>query len=222
MLLASRLKIMLADLGLTPETTGKMLHVHPRTVRYWISGKTLIPYSSYRLLRILMGSELPCNGWDGWHMHSGMLWSPEGHGFKPNDSSWWGLLVRQARSFKTMYDRETLLRQLAIRSGDVAAATNGAGNAGTLGGAAIHGANAGKPTQTPPSSNTGGTGTPIVTNRQVVDSVKQSKFELVSCVKPKRTPCRSLKSLSKVTSKGVSGPTALMKAKRNGIKGVEL
>lgn len=110
LLLASRLKIMLADLGLTPESTGKMLHVHPRTVRYWISGKTLIPYSSYRLLRILTGAELPCNGWDGWHMHSGMLWSPEGHGFKPNDSSWWGLLVRQARCFKIMYDREASKR----------------------------------------------------------------------------------------------------------------
>ena len=50
---------MLADLGLTPESAGKMLHVNPRTVRYWISGKTLIPYSAYRLLRILTGAELP-------------------------------------------------------------------------------------------------------------------------------------------------------------------
>jgi hypothetical protein len=34
LLLASRLKIRLADLGLNPDTAGKMLHVHPRTVRY--------------------------------------------------------------------------------------------------------------------------------------------------------------------------------------------
>ncbi|MDI1245613.1 MAG: VC1465 family Xer recombination activation factor [Rhodoferax sp.] len=113
---------MLADLGLTPETAGKMLHVHPRTVRYWISGKTLIPYAAYRLLRILTGAELPANGWDGWHMHSGQLWTPEGHGFKPNDSSWWSLLVRQARCFKTMADLETSLRLLAIRAGDAVAA----------------------------------------------------------------------------------------------------
>lgn len=124
---------MLADLGLTPETAGKMLHVNPRTVRYWISGKTLIPYSAYRLLRILTGAELPCNGWDGWHMHSGQLWSPEGHGFKPNDSSWWGLLVRQARCFKIMADREAQLRQLAIRAGDGVAATAVASNAGAGG-----------------------------------------------------------------------------------------
>jgi hypothetical protein len=123
---------MLADLGLTPESTGSMLHVNPRTVRYWISGKTLIPYSAYRLLRILTGAELPSNGWDGWHMHSGKLWSPEGHGFLPSDSSWWGLLVRQARGFKTLYDQATLHRQLAIRSGDVAAAAGGACAAGPL------------------------------------------------------------------------------------------
>ena len=133
LLLSARLKIMLADLGLTPESAGKMLHIHPRTVRYWISGKTLIPYSAYRLLRILTGAELPCNGWDGWHMHSGQLWSPEGHGFKPNDSSWWGLLVRQARCFKTMADRETQLRLLAIRAGDGVTATAGASIAGAGG-----------------------------------------------------------------------------------------
>lgn len=127
LLLSARLKIMLADLGLTPESAGKMLHVNPRTVRYWISGKTLIPYSAYRLLRILTGSELPCNGWDGWHMHSGKLWSPEGHAFMPNDSSWWGLLVRQARGFKTLYDRETMLRgaDRAAVSASVAAAAAG-------------------------------------------------------------------------------------------------
>jgi hypothetical protein len=56
---------MLANLGLTPESTGKMSHVNPRTVRYWISGKTLIPYSAYRLLRILTGSELPATCREG-------------------------------------------------------------------------------------------------------------------------------------------------------------
>ena len=66
-------------------------------------------------------------------MHSGQLWSPEGHGFKPNDSSWWGLLVRQARCFKIMADREAQLRQLAIRAGDGVAATAVASNAGAGG-----------------------------------------------------------------------------------------
>lgn len=117
MLLGSRLNVMLADLGLNPESAGKILHVHPRTVRYWISGKTLVPYAAYKLLRIMTGAELPCPGWDGWHMHSGKLWSPEGHGFTSSDSAWWGLLVRQARLFKVMYDRETQLTYLMARAG---------------------------------------------------------------------------------------------------------
>lgn len=117
MLLGSRLKVMLADLGLTPESAAQALHVTPRTVRYWISGKTLVPYAAYRLLRILAGAELAAPGWDGWSMHSGKLWSPEGHGFLPSDSSWWGLLVRKARLFGEMYDRDRELSKLMARAG---------------------------------------------------------------------------------------------------------
>jgi hypothetical protein len=116
-MLSARLKVMLADLGLTSETAAQMLHVTPRTVRYWISGKVLVPYSAYRLLRILTGAELPANGWDGWHMHSGKLWTPEGHGFLPSDSSWWGLLIRQARTWKAMSDRCRALEAIMIRAG---------------------------------------------------------------------------------------------------------
>lgn len=36
-------------------------------------------------------------------MHSGRLWSPEGFGFEPHEGAWWSLLVRQARSFHTLY-----------------------------------------------------------------------------------------------------------------------
>lgn len=158
-MLSARLKVMLADLALTPELAGKMLHVTPRTVRYWISGKTTIPYAAYRLLRILTGAELPCNGWDGWHMHSGKLWSPEGFGFLPKESSWWSLLVRQARSFGVMYDRH---RQLDIaiqgmRDGEMEPQADGTGamrsSAGTLAAAPQITRKQGL---TPPSSNTGG------------------------------------------------------------------
>jgi hypothetical protein len=55
--------------------------------------------------------ELPCEGWQGWHMHSGKLWTPEGFGFTPDCQSWWSLLVRQARLFRDMAVRE---RQMAI------------------------------------------------------------------------------------------------------------
>jgi DNA-binding transcriptional regulator YiaG len=107
----ARFKILLIDAGLTPETAAQMLHVTPRTIRYWVSGRVTVPYAAFRLLRVMRLFELPVPGWEGWHMHSGKLWSPEGHGFIPSDSSWWGLLVRKAALFGQMYDRD---RQLDI------------------------------------------------------------------------------------------------------------
>lgn len=86
-----------------------MLHVTPRTIRNWISGKVTVPYAAYKLVRVMRLFELPCTGWDGWCMHSGRLWSPEGHGFLPSDSSWWGLLVRKAALFQQMYERDRLV-----------------------------------------------------------------------------------------------------------------
>ena len=38
------------DAGLNVEAVGKLLHVTPRTVRYWFAGKTAVPYASYKLL----------------------------------------------------------------------------------------------------------------------------------------------------------------------------
>lgn len=105
-LLGSRFKLLLADSGMTPEDAAKVLHVTPRTVRYWISGKVTVPYAAYRLLRITRMFELPMPGWEGWHMHSGKLWTPEGFGFTPDCQSWWSLLVRQARLFRQMYQRD--------------------------------------------------------------------------------------------------------------------
>jgi DNA-binding transcriptional regulator YiaG len=110
-MLGSRFKILLADAGLTPESAGKLLHVTPRTVRNWISGRVTVPYSAYKLVRVMRLFELPCEGWDGWHMHSGKLWTPEGFGFTPDCQGWWSLLVRQARLFRQVYDRD---RQLDI------------------------------------------------------------------------------------------------------------
>ncbi len=70
-----------------------------------------MPYAAYKLVRVMRLFELPCEGWQGWHMHSGKLWTPEGFGFTPDCQSWWSLLVRQARLFRVMADRE---RQLDV------------------------------------------------------------------------------------------------------------
>lgn len=111
---------MCADAGLSIEQTAKALHVTTRTVRYWISGRVGIPYAAYRLVRILGRWELPDPAWAGWIMHSGRLWSPEGHGFVPGDSNWWGRLVSQARLWREQYDRGREFDMLMLRAGRVA------------------------------------------------------------------------------------------------------
>lgn len=115
--LTARFKVLCMDAGLNVEAVGKLLHVTPRTVRYWFAGKTAVPYASYKLLRILARYELPGAAWAGWHMHSGRLWSPEGHGFEPHDSNWWGLLVRKAALFTELYDRNRKLENLLLAGG---------------------------------------------------------------------------------------------------------
>lgn len=112
--LNARFKVMCMDAGLNAEAVGKLLHVTPRTVRYWFAGKTAVPYASYKLLRILARYELPGAAWAGWHMHSGKLWSPEGHGFEPHDSNWWSLLVRKAALFTELYSRNRQLEELLL------------------------------------------------------------------------------------------------------------
>jgi hypothetical protein len=111
---------MCADAGLSIDQTAKALHVTPRTVRYWISGRVSIPYAAYRLVRILGRWELPDPAWRGWIMHSGRLWSPEGHGFVPGDSNWWSLLVSQASLWRERYQRERQFELLMLRAGRAA------------------------------------------------------------------------------------------------------
>lgn len=140
-MLASRFKVLLADAGLSPEEAGKLLHVTPRTVRYWISGKVSVPYAAYRLVRVMRWFELPQAGFEGWCMHSGKLWTPEGVPIGPEDGSWWSLLVRQARCFRSLYQRSAdferalmMLGAKGLASADVGRAAQArTGTVGTVG-----------------------------------------------------------------------------------------
>ncbi len=114
---ASRFRVMCADAALTLDAVAQALHVTPRTVRYWFSGKTSVPYAAYRLIRILGRFELPDPAWKGWVMHSSRLWSPEGHAFIPSDSNWWGLLCTRARLWTEQYERGHQFDMLMLRTG---------------------------------------------------------------------------------------------------------
>jgi transcriptional regulator with XRE-family HTH domain len=107
--IAARFKVLCLDAGLKVPDVARTLQVTERTVYAWFSGKTAVPYSAYKLLRILNRFELP--GWPGWHMHSGKLWTPEGFAFDQTDGQWWSLLVRQARAFRAAYARANALER---------------------------------------------------------------------------------------------------------------
>jgi hypothetical protein len=102
---AARFKVLCADAGLSVDAAAQLLHVSPRTIYAWFSGAAQVPYAAYKLVRVLRYFELPGDAWRGWHFAAGKLWSPEGFGFEPHESSWWSLLVRQARCFQALYER---------------------------------------------------------------------------------------------------------------------
>ncbi|MDX9842185.1 MAG: VC1465 family Xer recombination activation factor [Aquabacterium sp.] len=91
-------------LGFNRASIAKFLQVSTRTIYYWESGSTPIPFATYKLLRVMARDELP-GKWDGWSFSRGVLWSPEGHGFAAKDLSWLSLTVRKAALFTEVYNK---------------------------------------------------------------------------------------------------------------------
>ncbi len=90
-------------MGLSIDDVAKLLHVTPRTLHNWNSGRYDIPYAAFKLLRVLLRYELPHPSWEGWHFAGGKLYTPEGYSIEAHESSWWSLLLRKAEMFSTLY-----------------------------------------------------------------------------------------------------------------------
>ena len=88
--------------NLSVADAAKLLRVSERTIHNWEAGRVRIPYAAYKLLRIVRGGQFAHPAWRGWFVRGDTLWSPENHGFRPSDSSWWSLLIRQAHQFRCM------------------------------------------------------------------------------------------------------------------------
>jgi hypothetical protein len=112
---AKRFRYLLSDAGLKVDQAAALLHVHPSTVTRWTTGTRAIPYSVFKCIRLMRYMELPGEQWAGWTFHSGVLWSPEGFSLRPLEVSWWGLMVRKARLFQSMYVRQSEMDGLAHR-----------------------------------------------------------------------------------------------------------
>ncbi len=92
---------------LSRKACAALLGVSVKTVRNWDTGRHRVPWSAVKLLRIVrqgdLGALVP--SWAGWTLSGGVLRSPEGRCFEPHESSWWALLVAQARAFRERADR---------------------------------------------------------------------------------------------------------------------
>ncbi len=117
---------------LTVADTAKLLRVTPRTVQNWESGRVRIPYSAFKLLRILRGYELPGAAWRGYRLKGDTLWSPEGLAFKASDHYWWSLTCRMAAEFRAMAAANRQADQLRL-SGLVLSSTSENGITQTAG-----------------------------------------------------------------------------------------
>jgi hypothetical protein len=80
-----------------------------RTVRYWDDGRSRVPWSAVRLLRLLRGGDLGGlqDAWAGWYLNprTAELVSPNGYSFKPAGLTAWPLTCEQARFWRDDYSR---------------------------------------------------------------------------------------------------------------------
>ncbi len=119
--LGLRLHYARCKLGWSVADAGKYFQVTDRTWHNWENGSHRIPYAVYKLARVLARLELPGEAWAGWRIEGDVLITPEGRQITPKDGSWWSLLIRQARCFRSAMAEMTRLRLLLNESGAVAA-----------------------------------------------------------------------------------------------------
>lgn len=121
---------MYRELGHDRTSIAKFLRVTPRTLFNWETGRSPVPFSTLKLLRLLVRSELPGKDWAGWCFNRGTLWSPEGHGFKGTDFAWLSMTLRRAHMFGQLVDkRRELELRLAAAEGALRPAVEAAGQA---------------------------------------------------------------------------------------------
>jgi len=127
-----KFKAMYRRLGFGATDVANFLQVTPRTVQLWVSGRVRIPYSAYKLLRVLLHYELPGEAWAGWTLSAGRLYTPEGHELDPRGFTWWSLLCRKAEMFSPLYARCNDLERRLSASGGRAEGPRSAGGAARL------------------------------------------------------------------------------------------
>ena len=96
--------------GFNVDAVAVLLDVTERTVRNWEQGMTNIPYSAYRLLKLVNGYVFTHAHWDGWFVCGDTLYSPSQRGFKPYELTYLSNYLWMARQW--LNDREALRLEL--------------------------------------------------------------------------------------------------------------
>jgi transcriptional regulator with XRE-family HTH domain len=96
---------------LSVEETAKLLQVTSRTIAHWESGVTRIPYSAFKLLRILASGELLPTAWKGWVIKGDTLWSPINRPFRQHELTYISNYFTMARYWQADYARRNALKQ---------------------------------------------------------------------------------------------------------------
>lgn len=78
---------------------AEMLDVDIKTIRNWENGLTAIPYAAFRLMRLKGGYGLLNDGWEGWALWEGKLFSPAGRSFEPYELIYLSNYISMARLF---------------------------------------------------------------------------------------------------------------------------
>ncbi|WP_185820090.1 VC1465 family Xer recombination activation factor [Xanthomonas sp. GW] len=99
---ADRFRTARFTLGLSIRDCAALLRVSVRTVANWEAARSRIPYTAYKLMRVLRGGKLLGPDWTGFQVRGDVLATPEGRELRSSDLVWWSLLVLQAQEFRNI------------------------------------------------------------------------------------------------------------------------
>lgn len=103
--------------GLSQKQVADLMHVHHRTVINWETSKTAIPYSAFKLLRIMGNHELPGKEWEGWTLRGGALFNPSGRKYLPHELLYIRNMLQMARIWiaERQKNRELIKQRAPIK-----------------------------------------------------------------------------------------------------------
>lgn len=97
---------------LSQSEAAAVLGVTAKTVQNWEQGVSRVPYSAFKLLRILRGYELPDKAWEGWTVRGDKLNAPNGRQFDVQSLAHLEQVFAMSRLWQQAY-RESCKKQKA-------------------------------------------------------------------------------------------------------------